>query len=744
MPIVIFLFSLLISGAAMAAPGDHAELKGIVQMPNYPGARPFIRMLMPEKKLIRTDSTGAFHFKKIKPASQCILEFSMPAARNRRDTIMLHPGMNDIGIIQLEENPVIAGQIVVSGTMRTTYLSDSPVPIEVFSPTFFAKNPVPTIFEALQMVNGIRPQLNCGVCNTGDIHINGQEGACTMMLIDGMPIMSGLGTVYGFNGIPTSLIERVEIIRGPASALYGSEATGGIINIITRNPNGHNAINADISFTSDLEQNYQAGFSTGDTTFSIITGVDYYRMQNRLDRNKDGFTDLVLNNRFSGFSKILWKQNNFTSSLSLRGVYENRWGGQINWQEEFRGGDSIYGESIYTKRAEILSNQEYTVTNNIFRLQSCWIFHDQDAAYGINSFLARQNIAFAQFTWLHQYNETHNLLAGIAWRSTFYTDNSPAQKGNAGTMHVPGIFIQDEINADESNILVFGLRMDHQQNHGLILTPRINWKYNAGRDITIRAGMGRGFRIVNIFTEDHAALTGAREVVFQDKISPEQSWNINAGMQGNGNNDLIDFTWNYMLYATHYSNRIIPDYTTDAEKIFYRNLDGYAIVRGIAANTEFQLRSMPLSVRIGITLQDNYIVEHQVKRRQILAENFSGTFSISYQEQYTGIIIDYTGAVYGPMELPVFPNDNRPPFSPWFSIMNIQFSRKSENITFYVGLRNLLNIRPPNNAIMRAFDPFDRQVDDRINNPNGFTFDPSYAYTPFQGIRAFAGIRVIL
>ena len=127
-------------------------------------------------------------------------------------------------------------EIVVTGTLKAVNRLESPVPVEVYKPTFFKKNPTANIFEALQNVNGVRPQLNCNVCNTGDIHINGLEGPYTLVLIDGMPIVSGLSTVYGLSGIPNSLLERVEVVKGPASSLYGSEAVGGLINIITKNP----------------------------------------------------------------------------------------------------------------------------------------------------------------------------------------------------------------------------------------------------------------------------------------------------------------------------------------------------------------------------------------------------------------------------------------------------------------------------------------------------------------------------
>jgi len=120
-------------------------------------------------------------------------------------------------------------EVVISGTLKEVTKLESPVPVEVYTSKFFKANPTPSIFEALQNINGVRPQLNCNICNTGDIHINGLEGPYTMILIDGMPIVSGLSTVYGLSGIPQALIDRVEIVKGPASTLYGSEAVGGLI-----------------------------------------------------------------------------------------------------------------------------------------------------------------------------------------------------------------------------------------------------------------------------------------------------------------------------------------------------------------------------------------------------------------------------------------------------------------------------------------------------------------------------------
>ncbi|HLT54266.1 MAG TPA: carboxypeptidase-like regulatory domain-containing protein, partial [Flavobacteriaceae bacterium] len=86
-------------------------------------------------------------------------------------------------------------EVVITGTLKPVSRLESAVPVEIYTPVFLKQNPTPNIFEALQNVNGVRPQINCNVCNTGDIHINGLEGPYTLVLIDGMPIVSGLSTV---------------------------------------------------------------------------------------------------------------------------------------------------------------------------------------------------------------------------------------------------------------------------------------------------------------------------------------------------------------------------------------------------------------------------------------------------------------------------------------------------------------------------------------------------------------------
>lgn len=651
-------------------------------------------------------------------------------------------------------------EVVVSGTLRPVTKSSSPVPVEVYSKAFFKKNPTPSIFESLQNINGVRPQLNCNVCNTGDIHINGLEGPYSFVLIDGMPIVSGLSTVYGLTGIPQALIERVEVVKGPASTLYGSEAVGGIINVITKKPFNAPVLFADSFSSSWGEVNTDIGltYKVSEKTNGLM-GVNYFNYQNLIDNNNDGFTDLTLQQRISIFNKINFeRQNDKKFTLAFRYVYEDRWGGETRWNKSFRGSDQVYGESIYTNRWETFGTYELPSTENI-RFEFSANGHYQDSFYGTDAYDAKQFIGFGQLVYDKQIKKRHNLLLGVAYRYTSYDDNTFATMMNDGITnapsitHLPGIFAQDQIELNQQNKLLLGMRYDYNSIHGGIFSPRINYKWNSKDSSDIfRISIGNGFRVANVFTEDHAALTGARDLVFEGELAPETSWNTNLNyvkkISSNGRFITLDMS----AFYTYFNNRILPDYESDPNKIIYANLEGYSVSKGLSLNSDIRFKN-GFAVNFGATLMEVSIHENNLKKRQLLTESFSGVWSISYQFKHSGIKIDYTGNLYGPMRLPrLSDRDPRPVNSPWFSIQNIQVSKKFKNWELYGGVKNLLNFTPDANSIARAFDPFNTQVDFDSNgqviptpsNPNALIFDPSYVYTSNQGIRGFIGLRYTL
>ncbi|NEU09503.1 TonB-dependent receptor [Flavihumibacter sp. R14] len=712
-----------------------------------------------------TDSSGVFTIKSLAPGGYFIKASAVGFLPLTKKVVLADSAEVEVNFALAADKSSL-NEVVITGTLKEVSRLESPVPVEVYSPAFFRKNPTPSVFDALQNVNGVRPQLNCNVCNTGDIHINGLEGPYTMILIDGMPIVSGLSSVYGLSGIPNALIERVEIVKGPASSLYGSEAVGGLINIITKKPQNAPVFSGDVFATSWREINTDVGFKfNAGNKASVLTGVNYFKYGNRIDNNDDNFTDVTQQDRISVFQKWNFnRKDNRLLSIAARYNYEDRWGGDVTWDKSFRGGDQRYAESIYTKRWELIGNYQLPFREKLL-LSFSYNDHDQNSVYGKTPYLAKQKIGFSQLTWdkkLHR----HDLLAGAALRYTYYDDNTPATASFNGSINapdkvaLPGVFIQDEIALAKKHKVLLGLRYDYNSIHGDIFTPRFAYKWAINANNILRLNAGTGFRVVSLFTEEHAALTGAREVVVTEKLQPEKSYNANLNYTKKihfENGGLINV--DASAWYTHFNNQILPDYLTDPSKIIYSNLQGYAVSRGLSANLDMVFPN-GLKVIAGGSLLDVFSRNNAGgnvgnKVRPLLTEKWTGTWSVSYPVKKIDLAIDYTGNIYGPMQLPrLGDSDPRSALSPIWSLQNIQLTYTgNKKYEIYGGIKNLLNWTPGKNEpflISRSRDPFDKNVEYDANgkvlataqNPYALKFDPAFVYAPNQGMRGFLGVRV--
>ena len=717
-----------------------------------------VEVTLDKSTKIKTDIDGNYTFENVSIGShEIVIVFEAFQTQKKRIAVKdTSEVLLNFELIPEKQSKKDLDEVVVTGTLKPVSRLESAVPVEVFKPTFFKKNPTSNIFEALQNVNGVRPQLNCNVCNTGDIHINGLEGPYTLVLIDGMPIVSGLSTVYGLSGIPNSLLERIEVVKGPASSLYGSEAVGGLINIITKNPKNAPAFSVDGFSTGWGEANLDLGVKANlGNTASVLTGINYFNYSNPIDNNDDNFTDVTLQDRISVFQK--WNFNRKSKklfSMAGRYFYEDRWGGEMQWNKSYRGGSEVYGESIYTSRYEVLGAYELPVKEKILASFS-YTNHDQNSVYGNIPYLAKQKIGFGQLTWDKKINR-HDFLFGTAIRYQLYDDNTPATLKEDKTW-IPSLFVQDEMHLAEKHSLLLGARYDYNNAHGNIFTPRLAYKWKVNDKSIFRFNTGTGFRVVNLFTEEHAALTGSRDVIVLEDLKPERSYNANLNFLKkfylkDGSFIGVETT----AWYTYFTNSILPDYDTNPNQIIYKNLDGFAVSKGISANIDVILGN-GIKATLGASYLDVSKTENQIKTKQVLTENFSGTWSISYSIPKWFLSIDYTGNLYGPMKLPLLGNlDPRKQYSSTYSVQNIQFTiSKIKNCEVYFGVKNLLNWTPNKGnpfIIARSHDPFDENVQFDANgnavvtpeNPYGLTFDPSYVYGPNQGIRSFIGLRYFL
>jgi len=640
---------------------------------------------------------------------------------------------------------------------------DEPVSVTRVSAADMQQNGACILMEGIQQTPGLRSQNQCNVCGTTEIRINGMDGPYTQVLIDGMPIVSGLGSVYAMQSIPVSMIERLEITRGPADAFLGSEAMGGSINIITRKTSGSPRFSVHAGSSSRLENILEAGGK-----FSIQNKVHVLLMSSwqqfglRIDRNKDGFTDIPLYNRLGGAVKVTVPSARSAGlQLFARYVFEDRLGGQMHWTRADRAGDKVYAESIYTSRWEATGKWNLPLKENV-ELGFSYADHRQNSAYGNSFFLAWQRnlYSYAQYK---KHLGRFMLNPGIVLRYNYYDDNTPATQTEVnGTFNnnpekhlIPGGFFTLKYQKRPHWVTSAGLRYEYHPVHRHILSPRLALKYFLNYDHEISMSAGRGFRAVQIFTEDHSALSGYRNVVFSAQLRPESSWNASLSYKG-----LIylkrDARLRYELsgWYTWFTNKIIADYDSNPDEIRFSNLDGSMHNTGVSLELCYTfLRGLDLE--LGGTGNYVYINDAQLQSTPLYTPFFSGNYKLSYNIQKIRTEIAFFGQVFSPMRMPMAGTlDPRPAYSPWYQLSNLQLTHNwpRRSLEFYIGIRNLFDYLPSRHIdflIAGAGDPFDKNVQTdaggntipSAGNPYGLSFDPSYTYALMSGIQCSFGLR---
>jgi outer membrane receptor for ferrienterochelin and colicins len=734
--ILTFGFSLLLFGQ-----GDTGTIAGLVESKDGPivGANVGIPEI---QKGSPTNNSGEYEIKNI-PPGKYELQISAVGFEKVVKQVTVQAGQKMVVNVRMEESFLELDQMVVTGTMRKTYVKDSPIKVNVVKASKLEQGKTSSnIMDLISGVSGLSTQLNCGVCGTNAIRINGVEGPNTAVLIDGMPIMGALASVYGLNGISPSVIDQVEVIKGPQSTLYGTQALGGVVNIITKNPALTPTFSADVYAKSTEEGNLNVAYSPKFGRFEGFISGNVMRLENYFDKNGDNFNDLVKQSRASIFAKGTLLGKNMEQRLNIATKYysENRTGGLEQFSDELRGSDRIYGESIYTNRFEFMTEYRPAGLNEQLRLSGALTYHNQDSYYGTDWYDAQQGVAFGQATWDQELGNNVQLLAGTTVRYETYNDNTPATSEGPDQRWIPGVFTQGELTVGDVTFLA-GFRVDHHSEHGYVSAPRVSGKFSPGALTTFRASAGTGFRVVNVFTEDHAALTGSRNVVFNEDLDPEESKSITTSLE-----QIIPFGTNPMTltldgFYTHFSNKIIPDYDQDPNLIVYENLDGFSVTRGFSVGLEQNFTALPITYNASITVMDVFTEENGQRQALAYAPDYTGVFGATYNVRPLDISIGYNGNLVGPKRMPsgYVENFGRNPHSPAYTTHDLKITKEFTNVNSangvgfeaYLSAENIFNFLQ-GSPLVDSGDPF------------GPDFDTIYTWGPILGRTFSIGLRLNL
>ncbi|MBD3616619.1 MAG: TonB-dependent receptor [Gracilimonas sp.] len=724
--ILLFTAIIVLRSISLSAQ-DSGSISGIILSNNkpIPSATVGIESL---NKGTFSDDDGQFLLQNI-PEGEYTISVSAVGLQPFKQNIFVEANEQLFLELKLRISITELEQVIVTGTLKETTIKDSPVKVSWISGQALEKSASENLMDAVKYINGLYNQVDCAVCGTNNIRINGMAGPYTAVLIDGMPIMGALASVYGLNGINPNIIQNLEIIKGPNSTLYGSQAMGGVVNIITKDPGSSPMFSIQANTSTHLEHNLNLAYAPNFDKSHVLFSSSLFHSNTFIDENNDGFSDLTQDTRFTFFNKWSFERPDFKkASFGAKLYLEERMGGVEAFDHSVRGSDEIYGESIYTNRIELFGSYDLPFSPENFWIDASYAYHHQDSYYGDYNYKASQQTFFSNLIWDKSFSKKSDLLAGAAIHYDILDqlfNHNVVDGGSADKRFVPGVFLQYDHRWNDTFRTLAGIRADHHLDHGVIFSPRFNAKIKPGSHTTFRLNVGTGFRIVNLFTEEHEALTGSREVIVAESLNPERSVNLALNL-----NQIIDIgpysilNTDFDIFYTRFSNQIIPDYDT-SNQIIYTNLDGHSVSRGISLSMAHNFIA-PLTYMVGVTVQDVFSVENGVKEDLLFAPNYTAVFNATYTLQEWKLTLDYTGRINGKIKLPDYPNRNQ--FSEAFTEQNIKFSKRfNSGIQIFVSGKNLFNYTQPSPIIAP-----DRPFSDE--------FATDYVFGPIQGRRFLAGI----
>ncbi|HNY05445.1 MAG TPA: TonB-dependent receptor [Candidatus Egerieousia sp.] len=576
-----------------------------------------------------TDATGHYMIKNIKPGKYIITAYGIGFKKQEKlmDVSSAESAEADF---EMEEDNMLLESIVVSANKNTTNRREAPSIVNVISPKFFERTNSVCLSQALNYQPGLRVETDCQNCGYQQVRINGMDGSYSQVLIDGRPIFNSLQSVYGIEQVPANMVERVEVIRGGGSALYGSNAIGGIVNIITKDPDRNSAtVENNTSFvgckTQDITTSFNASVISDDNAAGVVV-FGSVRNRNPYDANGDDFSEITkLDSRNIGV-KSYYKTGAYGKlTVEYHSLYEFR-----------RGGNKF---NLPPHCADIAEQAQHKINTGGVKYD---LFSRNGSGHTVlytsGQIVSRDNYAGAQRD-TNAYGRTNNntFVAGMQYSYDFEKIVFMPSQFTAGAEYINdklhdeilgydriidqtigsfGSFLQNEWKNKEWSILI-GARIDkNSQIHNPIISPRINLRYNPNDIFSFRASFSSGFRAPQIYDEDlHGSAIGGNNVFVKnaDNLKTEKSHSISCSADfnkkiGGASVEIMTEGFYTNLKNVFYLREIGKD--ASGTLLMERNNGSGATVAGI--NTECKVAfSAALQFQFGYTFQHSRYKQSQ-------------------------------------------------------------------------------------------------------------------------------------
>lgn len=716
-----------------------------------------------------TDEQGTFTFRRLSAGKYTLrVQLLGYATQEKQVTVNGHSAANVRFAMEVEG--VNMDEVVVSANRNEVSRKLAPVVVNVMGAKLFEQVNSTDLAKALNFQSGLRVENSCQNCAFPQVRINGLEGPYSQILINSRPVISALSGVYGLEQIPTNMIDRVEVVRGGGSALFGANAVGGTINIITKDPvNNSFQVSSTLSCVDgDSWEQYMganASLVSADNVYGIAV-YQSYRNRNPFDSDGDGFSEVGKLNMNTFGLRTYYRPSRFSRlSLEYHTTDEFRRGGNKFDLEPFEtditeqtkhiinsGGitfDNFWNEyrhklSFYASAQHVDRNSYYGTRRNPDAYGKTKDLTVVGGGMYVGNF-DRLLFAPSQFTagLEYQHNDMHDVMTGY-------------NRDLRQEVNIAGAFVQNEWKLNDFTLLA-GFRLDdHNLMDNPILSPRVNLLYKPNDDFQGRLTWSTGFRAPQAYDEDlHVTAVGGEGVLIRlaEGLKPEKSNSFSGSVD-----------WSSTL-GHFQTNLLVEGFYTSLDDVFYlqnvgtdelgnslqerRNGSG-AEVYGVNIDGKIA-HGRDASLQVGFTAQRS---RYKELTRWSDDPSVEGTKNMPRTPDYYGYFTftaapfknfdcSLSGIYTGRMHVPHFaPADEIPDDCPYTYIAKdemvhtprfFDFSVKA-NYTFVLNDRLKITL---NGGVQNLFNAFQSDLDKGTFRDSGYFYGPTQPRTYFIGVKIF-------
>ena len=716
-----------------------------------------------------TDMTGHFFLKNL-PEGTFTIEAKYMGYTTMSKMVTTKKNTSKELNFNLSPSDLSLDEVVVSANRSETKRRMAPNLVNVINGKVFDITQSTCLAQGLNFQPGVRTEDNCQNCGFTQVRINGLDGHYSQILVDSRPIFSSLNGVYGLEQIPANMIDRVEVVRGGGSTLFGASAIGGTINIITKEPVrnsasfGHTLMSIGGSNSFDNVTTGNVSLVTDDNKAGVYA---YGQTRNRkgYDHDGDGYTELPeLNNQTFGLNSYLRLNPYSKLSLQYHGIHEFRRGGnrleqaphEANITEQvehsIQGGGLTYDYFAPDEKNRLSAYFSFQTTSRKSYYGGIGEGTDDDRdaagkAYGTTHDFTY--VAGAQY--VHNFSKLLFMPSDLTLGAEYNFDGLKDvilgyDRHFKQDVHIGSFFFQNEWKSKQWGFLVGGRLDKHNLVDNIIFSPRANLRYNPTDNLNFRLTYAGGFRAPQAFDEDlHVGVVGGERLVtvLADKLKEERSnsFSISADIYhkfGNVQTNLLVegfytdldnvFALRQLDRPDAQGNTVQERYNAYGAKVFGLNIEGKAMfTRWFSLQAGFTIQKSLYDEAIAW----NDEVPEQKYKKMMRSPNRYGYFTATFTpvKRFTASITgNYTGSMLIGHAAGSGVEEPKAVDTPDFMELNMKLAYDipvSKNLTLQVngGIQNIAN------SYQKDFD-------------KGWNRDSNYIYGPSLPRSYYVGVKI--